>query len=75
MNSWNHAVSAAKKWGGQPEHYLPIEEFIDSSKKVLGDARHHHVMALDPDTGDAYDINTAEHAPDEEAVWLQIGLL
>ncbi|WP_327294441.1 DUF6915 family protein [Streptomyces sp. NBC_01197] len=50
MNSWNHAVSAAKKWGGEPEHYLPIEEFIDSSKKVLGDARHrsmyHHTLGV-----------------------------
>lgn len=36
---------------------------------------HHHVMALDPDTGDAYDFNTLEHAPDEGAVWVRVGLL
>ena len=40
MNSWHHAVSAARKWGGSPEDYLPIEEFIDSSKKIIGDVRH-----------------------------------
>lgn len=40
MNSWHHAVSAARKWGGAPEDYLPIEEFIDSSKKIIGDVRH-----------------------------------
>lgn len=48
MNSWQHAVSAARKWGGDPQLYLPVEEFIDSSKQVIGDARHrslyHHTM-------------------------------
>jgi hypothetical protein len=43
MNSWYHAQSAARKWGGEPEQYLPIEEFIDSSKKIIGDARHRSV--------------------------------
>lgn len=50
MNSWYHAKSAAHKWGGEPEHYLPIEEFIDSSKQVIGDARHrslyHHTLGV-----------------------------
>lgn len=50
MNSWQHAVSAARRWGGDPQLYLPIEEFIDSSKKVIGDARHrslyHHTMGV-----------------------------
>ncbi|WP_435863227.1 DUF6915 family protein [Streptomyces prunicolor] len=43
MNSWHHAVSAARKWGGDAELYLPIEEFIDSSKKILGDVRHRSI--------------------------------
>jgi hypothetical protein len=43
MNSWNHARSAARKWGGTPEHYIDIEEFIDSSKKIIGDVRHRSV--------------------------------
>lgn len=43
MNSWNHAVSAARKWGGSPDDYIEIEEFIDSSKKILGDVRHRAV--------------------------------
>lgn len=50
MNSWFHAQSAARKWGGKPEDYLPIEEFIDSSKKVIGDVRHrmmyHHTLGV-----------------------------
>lgn len=43
MNSWHHAVSAARKWGGKPEDYIEIEEFIDSSKKLIGDVRHRAV--------------------------------
>lgn len=50
MNSWHHAQSAAKKWGGKPEDYIDIEEFIDSSKQVIGDVRHrsmyHHTTGI-----------------------------
>jgi hypothetical protein len=50
MNSWHHAQSAAKKWGGVPEDYIDIEEFIDSSKKIIGDIRHrslyHHTVGV-----------------------------
>lgn len=50
MNSWYHAQSAAKKWGGKPEDYLPVHEFIDSSKQIIGDARHrslyHHTAGV-----------------------------
>lgn len=48
INSYMHALAAARKWGGTPELYLPIEEFIDSSKMVIGDVRHrslyHHTL-------------------------------
>lgn len=50
MNSWNHAQSAARKWGGEPENYIEIEEFIDSSKRIIGDVRHrslyHHTEGV-----------------------------
>lgn len=50
MNSWNHAQSAARKWGGTPQDYIEIEEFIDSSKVSLGDVRHrslyHHTEGV-----------------------------
>ncbi|MFF5231597.1 DUF6915 family protein [Dactylosporangium sp. NPDC000521] len=50
MNSWHHAVSAARRWGGAPEDYIEIEEFIDSSKKIIGDVRHrslyHHTEGV-----------------------------
>ena len=43
MNSWYHAKSSARKWGGVPEDYLPIHDFIDSSKKIIGDVRHRSI--------------------------------
>lgn len=50
MNSWYHAQSCARKWGGSPENYLPIHEKIDSSKRIIGDARHrslyHHTEGV-----------------------------
>ena len=35
-----HAQNNVKKYGGVVEDYLPIHEFIDSSKAGLGDKRH-----------------------------------
>lgn len=50
MNSYYHAQSAARRWGGAPEDYIEIEEFIDSSKKIIGDVRHrslyHHTEGV-----------------------------
>jgi uncharacterized protein DUF6915 len=50
LNSWHHAQSAARKWGGTPEDYIAVEEFIDSSKKIIGDIRHrsmyHHTEGV-----------------------------
>ena len=50
MNSWYHAKASAKKWGGEPEDYIHIHEFIDSSKRIIGDVRHrslyHHTEGI-----------------------------
>lgn len=50
MNSFFHAKSAARKWGGTTDDFLAIEEFIDSSKMVIGDVRHrslyHHTLGV-----------------------------
>lgn len=50
MNSYFHAQSCARKWGGTAEDYLPIHEFIDSSKQIIGDVRHrslyHHTAGV-----------------------------
>lgn len=50
MNSYYHAKSSAKKWGGSPEQYIDIHEFIDGSKRIVGDVRHrsmyHHTEGV-----------------------------
>lgn len=50
MNSWFHAKSSARKWGGKADDYLAVHTFIDSSKATLGDARHramyHHTLGV-----------------------------
>lgn len=38
--SFRHAEASARKFGGKPEDYIDIHEFIDSSKKSFGDVRH-----------------------------------
>lgn len=35
-----HAESSARKWGGSPDDYLEIHDFMDSSKSVFSDNRH-----------------------------------
>lgn len=35
-----HAISSAKKFGGVPEDYLAIHDFLDSSKGQIADSRH-----------------------------------
>lgn len=37
---WIHAQSSAKKFGGDPEDYMEIHTFMDSSKAVIADNRH-----------------------------------
>jgi len=35
-----HAKSSAKKFGGKPEDYIDIHNFLDSSKGAIADNRH-----------------------------------
>lgn len=37
---WIHALSSARKFGGAPEDYIEIHNFLDSSKGVIADNRH-----------------------------------
>jgi hypothetical protein len=45
-----HAQSSARKFGGQPQDYLPIHNWFDESKAFLGDFRHrglrHHAEGI-----------------------------
>lgn len=38
--SWVHAESSARHFGGEPEDYIKIHSFIDQYKKTFGDVRH-----------------------------------
>jgi hypothetical protein len=37
---WIHSLSSVRKFGGRPEDYLDIHNFMDSSKAVMPDNRH-----------------------------------
>lgn len=39
-HSYHHAVSSAHKWGGAPEDYQPVHDWLDGSKLILADFRH-----------------------------------
>lgn len=43
-NSYHHAQSSARKWGGTTEDYIKIHEFIDGSKRAFGDVRHRALL-------------------------------
>jgi hypothetical protein len=44
MKPYLHANIHAKKFGGVPEDYLDIDNFIDSSKITLPDVRHRALL-------------------------------
>lgn len=47
---WHHAVSSARKYGGDPEDYLEIHSWFDASKSQFADFRHralrHHAFGI-----------------------------
>ena len=47
---YHHALSSVRKWGGQVEDYLPIHDWFDETKILLGDFRHralrHHAEGI-----------------------------
>lgn len=49
-HSYHHAVSSAKRFGGDPDEYLALHNFLDSSKATWGDQRHraalHHNFGI-----------------------------
>ena len=50
-DSYHHAMSSARKWGGTPEDYLPVHNWFDGSKAIMCDFRHralrHHAEGID----------------------------
>lgn len=49
-NPYHHSLSSVKKWGGVVEDYLPIHDWFDASKEMMGDFRHralrHHSQGI-----------------------------
>jgi hypothetical protein len=47
---YHHALSSVRKWGGNVEDYLPIHDWFDETKMLLGDFRHralrHHAEGI-----------------------------
>jgi hypothetical protein len=39
-----HARNSARRWGGEPEDYLPIHEKMDSTKAVCAEVTHRCVF-------------------------------
>lgn len=44
MKPYLHARVHAKKYGGKPEDYIDIDNFIDSSKAAFADVRHRAIL-------------------------------
>lgn len=44
MKPYLHANVSAKKFGGKPEDYIAIHEFMDSSKSNVADVRHRAML-------------------------------
>jgi hypothetical protein len=69
-NSYHHAVSSAKKWGGVPDDYIKIHDFFDASKESWADPRHralrHHTQGIfecERTFGHAIQISTGRMIP------------
>lgn len=49
-NMLQHSQSSARSFGGQPEDYFSIHQFLDSSKLLISDWRHrallHNTMGI-----------------------------
>lgn len=50
MHPYHHALTSAKTWGGKPEDYQPIHDWLDATKEQFADFRHralrHHSQGI-----------------------------
>lgn len=44
MKPFIHAKASVSKYGGKPEDYLPIHDFLDCSKATHADLRHRAIL-------------------------------
>ena len=66
----HHAVSSAKKFGGDPSEYLRLHEWLDASKSHMADFRHralrHHsegIFMLETLFGSTLTLSTGRVLP------------
>lgn len=47
---WHHSLSSAKKFGGKPDDYVHLHQWMDETKAHQGDFRHralrHHTLGI-----------------------------
>lgn len=43
-HSYHHAVSSARRFGGEADEYLEVHNFMDSSKSAWADQRHRAIL-------------------------------
>ena len=67
---YHHAVSSAKKYGGEPDEYQKLHEWLDGSKAHMADFRHralrHHsegIFMLEDIFGATITISTGRVVP------------
>jgi hypothetical protein len=39
-DSYHHAISSSRRWGGEPGDYLAVHQWFDESKRITCDFRH-----------------------------------
>lgn len=69
-HSYFHSESSARKYGGEPEEYLALHEWLDGSKSHLADFRHralrHHsegIFMLEALFGTTLTLSTGRIVP------------
>jgi len=67
---YHHAVSSTKKFGGEPDEYLRLHEWLDGSKQHMADFRHralrHHsegIFMLESLFGSTITLSTGRVLP------------
>ncbi len=69
-HAYHHAVSSSRKFGGEPNEYLKLHEWLDASKSHLADFRHralrHHsegIFMLEALFGSTLTLSTGRILP------------
>ncbi len=69
-HAYHHAVSSSRKFGGEPDEYLRLHEWLDASKSHMADFRHralrHHsegIFMLEAPFGSTLTLSTGRILP------------